>query len=569
MDHTSLKLEEDRFNNADGIDGLTPTKLFSSNSVGEKKENEVIAPKTNADNETDNDIDDEINTTPIPPTLYFTTIFLIVATLLQIIASSDEEAGPFDWFAEVLIPRFLSYGIYAAGIYDNHEVEVDAGIDGSGRLMCPPDEWIDETFVPKKNRPTNGNLYSSTFDPRNVVTEPNLFPHCALQRWVQLEKEYECPTGEEYVTVIYPPAQQSKEDEEEEEGKSIPNIIHLSSPTNCLPSFTIQTLRKLLTHEQHSAFTIYIHSDVTMDNFLFQREWTIFPQVKESVLCGVGKLNAVTSTVLKALKVGHNSTSASKDVVYEVSLGVKRDMWRYMVLWEYGGITMDVNALHTILGNEGGLSNAANNSTNDHGGYHTMRKLMQQWHAEESDGLLYFINNVERQRMPFKERIPLTDIMGMAPHHPLIYYSAQVAFRIAIWDNEKSIADTGRATKVPPIKEALKQLNRGWQNTKTGEVLEINNGDDQNSIHFVDGDDILPPALTSPRTTPWRSILAAFYRLGNAAWEGKVMPSEESINHMMRNVAAEQNYIPKGMFSCMEYTLDMYLQSTTVKVKTG
>ena len=126
----------------------------------------------------------------------------------------------------------------------------------------------------------------------------------------------------------------------------------------------------------------------------------------------------------------------------------------------------------------------------------------------------------------------------------------------------------GRTTKVPPIKEALKQINQGWQNTKTGEVLEINNAD-QNSIHFVDGDVILPSALMLPRTTSGRSIFAAFYRSGNAAWEGKGMPSEESNNHMMRNVAAEQKYIPRGVFSCMEYTLDMHLQSTTVIVKKG
>ena len=78
-------------------------------------------------------------------------------------------------------------------------------------------------------------------------------------------------------------------------------------------------------------------------------------------------------------------------------------------------------------------------------------------------------------------------------------------------------------------------------------MLEINNAD-QNSIKFVDGDVILPLALTLPMTTLWRSIFAAFYRSGNAAWEGKVLPSEGSINHMMRNVAAEQKYIPRGCF---------------------
>ena len=98
--------------------------------------------------------------------------------------------------------------------------------------------------------------------------------------------------------------------------------------------------------------------------------------------------------------------------------------------------------------------------------------------------------------------------------------------------------------------------------------MEINNAD-QNSIHFVDGDVILPSALTLPRTTLWRSIFAVFYQLGNADWEGKGMPSEESNNHKMRNVAAEQKYTPSGVFYCMEYMLDMYLQSTTVIVKKG
>ena len=74
------------------------------------------------------------------------------------------------------------------------------------------------------------------------------------------------------------------------------------------------------------------------------------------------------------------------------------------------------------------------------------------------------------------------------------------------------------------------------------------------TIHLVSGDDILPSSLTSPRTTPWRSIFDAFRKADN-------QPTEENINIVMRKFADEQKYIaPKIMFSCMEYRLNMYLE---------
>lgn len=477
---------------------------------------------------------------PISPVFYYASIFLIIATLLQILSTLQEEAGPFDWSAGIFIPRFLSLGFYPG------RDENDVGMDG---MMCPPDQWIDETF--SRSQPDN-QLYSSEYDPRNQVSKPSLFPHCALSRWVQLENEHDCPAGQEYVTIIYPPKIARKS----EQGK-IPKIIHLSSPTNCLPSTTIQTLRHLTHQHISQAYTIYVHSSPTMDNFLFQREWNIFPQVKEGVLCGMGKLNAATQGAIKELKVG-NSTEQRQEIADRVALGLKRDIWRFMVLWEYGGITLDIDTLHAIL-LEGGAATPSSTNTTDHGGYNTLKKLIHQWNTEKSDALLYFINNVDKQRLPYVERIPLTDIMGAAPYHPFIYYSAKDALRIAVWDSEKSITDTGRTTKVPPIKEGLKQVNRSWRNTKTGEVMEIKN-ENKDSIHFIDGDVILPPSLSSPRTTPWKSIFAAF-KSSNA----DSMPSEENINTMMRHFAAEQKYIPYSRFSCMEYTLDMYLQKTTDK----
>ena len=119
---------------------------------------------------------------------------------------------------------------------------------------------------------------------------------------------------------------------------------------------------------------------------------------------------------------------------------------------------------------------------------------------------------------------------------------------------QKSITDVGRTTKVPPVREGLHYTcGLGWKQVKTGDVVTMTNGK-EHTIHLVNGDDILPSSLTSPRTTPWRSIFDAFKKADN-------QPTEENINIMMRKFADEQKYIaPKIMFSCMEYRLNMYLE---------
>lgn len=122
----------------------------------------------------------------------------------------------------------------------------------------------------------------------------------------------------------------------------------------------------------------------------------------------------------------------------------------------------------------------------------------------------------------------------------------------------------GRTTKIPAIRDGLRKIARSYYSLKTGDVLRIyepGQRESRSSIHFADGDVLLPPSLTSPRTTPWRSIYAAF-GVGNG--EGD-LPEQEKINKYMRNFLAEQKYIPTKVFSCMEHTLDMYLQGATLK----
>ena len=397
------------------------------------------------DESKDNDEDDE----PIHPIFYYTTAFLILTTLLQIITSYHNATGPIDWFASLVIPQLATMGIMTGKIMNEDEV----GIDGK---ICPPDDsWIDSAFDPKLSMKSNDRLlYSSENDPRLKLTRPSLFPHCSLNRWVHWEEEQQsCPSGQEYVTVIHPSrrVKQLADNNSQDGNNKIPQIIHISSSTNCLSISTVQTLQRLLNQYE---YTIYIHSSMAMDNFLFQREWDIFPEMKEGLLCGMGKLRAASLPAIHELlnvDVVENNNSTEheqikEEIANEISVGVKRDIWRYMILWEYGGIATDIETIHAILMSskeEGTTSKVNSTSTtsstnNNEVGYSTLKKLIHQWHTENNDAILYFINNAEKQRLPYVERIPLTELMGAVPNHPLIYYSAKSALRTAIWDDEVS-----------------------------------------------------------------------------------------------------------------------------------
>lgn len=227
---------------------------------------------------------------------------------------------------------------------------------------------------------------------------------------------------------------------------------------------------------------------------------------------------------------------------------------------------MDMDTLHAILTDEGGIptpttANTTSSTTSHHKGVNTLRKMMQQWSAEKSDAIMYFFNNVNKQRLPYKERIPLTEIMVMAPHHPVNYYSAKVLMKKAVWDDEIPITAIGRTTKVPSLRDGMQYVSSAWRQVQTGDVWRIAPNEGNFTVHFLDADDILPPSLTSPSTTPWKTILDAF-KYSNL--ENK--PTDDSVNNMMRSFAAQQQYIPGVGFSCMGFTLDLYTGKTSQKL---
>lgn len=93
-----------------------------------------------------------------------------------------------------------------------------------------------------------------------------------------------------------------------EGGRNIPKIIHVTSRSRCMHKVFADNL-KTWHLKDHSFF---MHDDVAMDRLLY-RDWPEFPQLQH---------------VLRCLKHGG---------------AVKADVWRILVLWEYGGIYTDID----------------------------------------------------------------------------------------------------------------------------------------------------------------------------------------------------------------------------------
>jgi len=148
---------------------------------------------------------------------------------------------------------------------------------------------------------------SSPFDPRGKSLPSHPSPNAELQDLVSSHEKYHCPEGlifvEDHIlpdNVTHPP------------GRRIPHLFHVTSKSRCMTqSFAsnIDRWKKTL----GSKYSIYIHDDDAVNKFIYQKRWTEFPELKEVMAC-------VTAGAAKA------------------------DIWRYIMVWEYGGVYSDMDS---------------------------------------------------------------------------------------------------------------------------------------------------------------------------------------------------------------------------------
>jgi mannosyltransferase OCH1-like enzyme len=89
----------------------------------------------------------------------------------------------------------------------------------------------------------------------------------------------------------------------EAHNRKIPKIVHMTSKSRCFTSNFYENIQQWRHMEEHS---LYLHDDTAVDRLLSQ-DWPLFPHM---------------NLARKCLRSGAGLA----------------DLWRYVVLWEYGGI---------------------------------------------------------------------------------------------------------------------------------------------------------------------------------------------------------------------------------------
>ncbi|EED96128.1 predicted protein [Thalassiosira pseudonana CCMP1335] len=289
----------------------------------------------------------------------------------------------------------------------------------------------------------------------------------------------------------------------------------------------------------------YIHSDHSRNNILFKRNWSVFPQVKQGALCITEQMRVVATVALHMMGVefgeaeGEDGERRRKEMVEKFAMLSLRDVWRYLVLWEYGGIVIDEDVLNSILANDN-TSDADSSIV----GNNRLEKLLSEWSNADNDAILYWIHNAKDNPSKDKSRIPFTGIMGARQAHPFVYYAGKSALKMGIWDSYNAIDDHGRITDVSPVQEGLKAVTPIWDNQPTGSVVNIEK--EQRTISFLNGDTHLSHSmLTHPA---WQSIIS----IVKSTQHNKPYLSNEDIIKGFRSTE-----INRQLFSCMEYGLKL------------
>ena len=91
--------------------------------------------------------------------------------------------------------------------------------------------------------------------------------------------------------------------------RKIPRIIHVTSKSRCV---TPQVAEVVDTWKAYSDHQFYFHNDAALHRLIFEKEWPEFPQLRVALDC-------------------------SNSMVEQA------DLWRALVLWEYGGIYTDID----------------------------------------------------------------------------------------------------------------------------------------------------------------------------------------------------------------------------------
>ena len=193
------------------------------------------------------------------------------------------------------------------------------------QLMIRPDQFDNSL---SNNPVSSSNIISSSLssvsheyyhpnDPRGKTLPIHPAPNYELQQLVSSHAPpYTCPNGLIYIQDHILPDNITHYDTDPTTGqltaRKIPRLLHFTSKSRCMTQAFSNNLR-LWKDTLGSKYSIYIHDDTAVNKFIYHRSWMEFPELQELMSC-------ITAGAAKA------------------------DVWRYLMIWEYGGIYSDMDS---------------------------------------------------------------------------------------------------------------------------------------------------------------------------------------------------------------------------------
>ena len=111
-----------------------------------------------------------------------------------------------------------------------------------------------------------------------------------------------CPDGLVYVPNTFRPESLVPP------GRKIPKVVHVTSKTRCFTEDFARNVERW----RFEGYSLFVHDDPSVERLLAARRWPQFPLLREARAC-----------------LSHGAAVA--------------DLWRYLVIWEYGGIYTDID----------------------------------------------------------------------------------------------------------------------------------------------------------------------------------------------------------------------------------
>jgi hypothetical protein len=275
-------------------------------------------------------------------------------------------------------------------------------VPGGSNYHDAPYDFDNLTAPPRSSSravPSSSSIDSAEEEEGKDLLYSHPTPNYELQQLVSSHSpKYNCSHGLIYVHDHILP------DNITHANTKIPRLLHFTSKSRCMTKAFVNNMHKWkLT--LGSKYSIYIHDDIAVDKFIYQRRWLEFPELQEVMAC--------------------------------VSAGAaKADIWRYLMIWEYGGIYSDFDSAPNKFN--------VDTITNDDDAWFPLEKL----------------------------GIPAQYWFAASPRHPIMYFSAKQALRSLSWRTDIGSNNAAKTTGPNAFKIGFIYFQRLVGNPSTGYVTE-------------------------------------------------------------------------------------------------